>query len=1044
MLIDSGSDWNLLSEGDWEKVVEERLAGKAILSDVVENPGDAAKAYGATTQLRALRSFHAWIEVVEATKPRIFAKFRVVPNGERSIIGHETAKRMHLLLIGTQVNRIQENLPKEFPSIPNFVLDFDIDPEVPATKNAYVNIPTAYSAKALERLKRMEAEKIIERVTIAPRWISGMSAVPKGKDDFRLVINMVGPNHAIRRRYHKMPTLEDMRVKLHGAIFFTKLDITSAFYHVLLGRRSRELTTFLGPDGMYRFCRLVFGVNCAPEAFQLAMETILREIPKVIVYIDDILIFAADLKTLRETTAKVLRALKKNNLTLNEAKCEFEKSELEFLGHRLSAEGFNIAEKKVEDVRRFQRPKNISELKSFLGLATFLSAYIDNFATIAKPLWDAAKAKEFHWNDVLNEAFGTLKNAIIKCTVAQGFFSADDKTYLYTDASPVALGAVLVQIDKNGNQRVISFASKLLSATEGRYPQTQREALAIVWAAEHFWFYLLGRKFTIRTDAQGISFILKKERTSATRILSRAAGWALRLTRFDFDVEFIEGKHNIADPSSRLLEGTGPDFEDKPAPGEIMVLELEPPSDVTFGDGCITLEEVKWHTSRDATSRAVMEAVETNCWKRSLGAFKAVKHELRIRDGILSKMGQTVIPEALRPKTLSTAHRGHPGQDSMKSILRSKVWWPGMLAHSDNWVKSCTACTLMSRRNPPMPMLRSELPAASWQELACDFNGPYRNFGGISILAIVDSYSRFLIARPVRGTDFASTRAVFDDIFDTYGNVEQVKSDNGPPFNGDDYRRYMESRGTGVKFSTPLDAQQNGGIETYMRIINKGMTAPTIDKGDWRKSLADAVAAHNMAVCTMTGLAPEELMFGRKLRRNLPMIVAGTTASTDEGIRERDWRAKMKAKERDDLKRGAKYSDIKVGDKVYVSRPTKAKGETRFDPTEFTVIAKNHGTLELLSPLGNVLKRTVTFVKKVVERRQEMTAIDLEVAPVEPRVSESGANQATPAPVEPRASESGAEQATPLSGDVRKSKRHKKSPVYLGDYVRLLGWEAEV
>lgn len=139
-----------------------------------------------------------------------------------------------------------------------------------------------------------------------------------------------------------------------------------------------------------------------------------------------------------------------------------------------------------------------------------------------------------------------------------------------------------------------------------------------------------------------------------------------------------------------------------------------------------------------------------------------------------------------------------------------------------------------------------------------------------------------------------------------------------------------------------------------MRLINKGMTAPSVEGGDWRKSLADTVAVHNSAVCTATGIAPEELMFGRKLRRQLPTVDFDPIDYNDEEIREHDWKLKMKAKVKDDLKQGAKFSDIKVGDKVYVSRPTRAKGETRYDPTQFTVISKKHGTLELLSPLGNI------------------------------------------------------------------------------------------
>lgn len=1037
MLIDSGSDWNLLSEQDWSRLENLVKEEKATIYDLVENPGETARAYGAPQQLWALRSFHAWTEALHEQKPRIFAKFRVVKNGNKSILSHGTSMRMRLLQVGSQVSAVTEEKAKPFPSIPNLVLEFDVDESVPATKNAYVNIPVAYRQKANERLERMEAENIIEKVTSAPKWISGMSAVPKGKEDFRLVINMMGPNRAIQRRFYKMPTLEEIRVRLNGATIFTKLDLTWAFYHVKLGEKSRELTTFLSPNGMYRFVRLVFGVNCAPEAFQQVMEDIMKGIKNVIVYIDDLLLYDTTPEGLRETTQAVLAALKSSNLTINEKKCEYEKAELEFLGHALSASGLNISEKKVEDIRKFREPRNASELKAFLGLASFLSGYIRHFATIAKPMWDAAKAKEFVWDKESQEAFLLVKQAIIDCTIAQGFFSNADKTQLYTDASPVALGAVLVQENQEGMPRIISFASKLLTEVESRYPQTQKEALAIVWGAEHFWFYLLGRKFLIKTDAQGISFIMKKERTASNRMLSRAEGWALRMSRFDFEVEFIEGVKNIADPSSRLLEGVGQaDFEESPAPGEIMTLEFAEPGDVLFDDEAVTIEEIIWHTQRSEELLAVIQAVETDTWGRKLAAYKSVRSDLRISNGMLTRMGAAVIPQSLRQKTLVMAHRGHPGERATKSILRGKVWWPGMSAQAGRWVKFCKTCTLSSRRSPPMPMQRGILPDSPWDELSCDFCGPYQRYGGTMILVVVDAYSRYLIALPVKSTDFESARAALEATFSVLGYPRAIKTDNGPPFNGHCWLAYLRSRGIEGKFSTPLDAQQNGGVETYMRIIGKGMSAPSVEDIAWKKSLSNAVAAHNAAECEMTGVAPEALMFGRKLRRNLPVIKPNSTSEADNEIRERDWAKKMKAKSRDDQRRGAKYSDIVVGDKVYATRQTKAKGETTFHPSEFTVIAKNHGTLELLSPLGFTMKRTVTFVKKVTRGGDSREGESDDPSPVEETKPEDNqpVGQGKIAPSDE------AEEAPPA---LRRSTRVKRKPTYLGSYVRLLGWEID-
>lgn len=412
--------------------------------------------------------------------------------------------------------------------------------------------------------------------------------------------------------------------------------------------------------------------------------------------------------------------------------------------------------------------------------------------------------------------------------------------------------------------------------------------------------------------------------------------------------------------------------------------------------------------------QAVMQALHSGDWGKELSGYKRVRHEIRER-----------VPEMLRPKILSAAHRGHPGARAMKSILKGSVWWPGMLTHADKWVKSCKACTLMGRKDSPMPMQRSWLPMAVWSHIAMDYNGPYQQFGGILVLLIVDLYSRFLIARPVRTTSFGNIRPVLDDVFDTFGNVESIKTDNGPPFNGAEYAEYGNSRGMKVSFSTPLDAQQNGGVESFMRVVNKGMTATSVEGGNWRKSLAETVAAHNAAISEPTGVAPDTLMFGRKLRRNLPLLDATVDVPSDKDIRIRDWDQKMGHKKLADSKRDARYSRIEVGDKVYVSRPTKKKGETNFDPTEFTVIAKRHGTLELISEAGTLIKRTTTFVKKVNKLAEN------EPEP-EQEQREAGGRQRNSETVE-----------NPTRPELRRSERVRRAPANLRNYIHMLGWEIE-
>lgn len=192
-----------------------------------------------------------------------------------------------------------------------------------------------------------------------------------------------------------------------------------------------------------------------------------------------------------------------------------------------------------------------------------------------------------------------LKDQIIHCTVSLGYFSDHGNTILYTDASPNALGAVLVQENAGTNPRIISFASKALTTTEKKYAQNQREALSAVWAVEHFSYFLLGRHFTLRTDAKGVAFIFNRSRENTKRALTRADGWALRLSPYDYSVEYVKGQDNIADPSSRLYQGSDEPFNEDTSPWEIANLEANA---VSF----LTEDEIKEFTAGDETLQQVL------------------------------------------------------------------------------------------------------------------------------------------------------------------------------------------------------------------------------------------------------------------------------------------------------------------------------------------------------------------------------------------------------------------------------------------------------
>ncbi|XP_058817752.1 uncharacterized protein K02A2.6-like [Topomyia yanbarensis] len=434
--------------------------------------------------------------------------------------------------------------------------------------------------------------------------------------------------------------------------------------------------------------------------------------------------------------------------------------------------------------------------------------------------------------------------------------------------------------------------------------------------------------------------MLNRSREDFKRALTRADGWALRLTPYDYVVEYVEGRFNIADPSSRLYDGHDGAFNETAIPWEIAKLEAN-------AVGFLTEEEIKKATVVDSTLTQVSLALETGIWPKHLRKFEVLADNLHTMDGLITKEGRVVIPEALRPKALEVAHDGHPMAGKLKTILRERVWWPGMTKDAEEWVKSCQTCATNGNPERTTPMQRIFAPKNIWETIAVDFNGPYSRFGGIYILVLVEYRSRYIIAHPVKLTSFEYTRSVLDDIFYREGFPKNIKTDNGPPFNGQEFSQYCADRGIKTVYSTPLFPQQNGLIERYMKLINKAMITAASNGTHYMDEHKAAVKAHNCAAHAVTKVAPEVLMNGRKIHRGLPLLMRGKVNVQDELIDQRDQEAKLEGKKREDTRRGAKECHVLPGHRVIVARHSRAKGDSRFDPKKFTVMEQSNGNLLL-------------------------------------------------------------------------------------------------
>lgn len=971
-LIDSGASINIIPRETWDEIWKDE---DTFLYDVKTGHNREITAYGGKP-LKVHGTFKAYIEVSDAEKPRQFEEFFIVDEAGIALLSFNSARRLKVLKVGTDVNGInvhQESKEKIFPKIPGLKVKFLIDPSVRPTKNSSFRIPASLEAGVEKQLEDLERLGIIENARHNSPWMSRMDVVVKDKTKWRIVLDMREVNKAIFRELYPFPTMERFVAKLSGAKYFTKLDLKSAFHHIELDEKSRDMTTFMTPKGPRRFTRLLFGVNCAPEIFQRTMDEILQGCSGVIVFIDDILIFASSLEQLKQREDEVMKRLKDNNLTLNEAKCKRQTDSVEFLGFKINEKGIKPSAEKVDAVKNFRKPKDKTELRSFIGLVTFISPSIKGFAALMEPLNRLLRREtEERWGPQQDEAFLRIKNIIEDEIGTRAFFDVKCDTRIYTDASPTALGAVLVQMQQNPEtggftERVIACASKTLTDTERRYPQTQKEALAIVWGVEKFNYYLLGRHFEIYTDHQPLEFIFSRSKASDKRSLTRAEGWALRLSMYDFKMRYVPTKKNIADPLSRMCEQSDGAFDEENAPHEIGVINQNP-SALNFGEGhqTITAEEIRIETEKDERLQAVKTAIQTGLWPDSLQKFKFIKDELTAQTGYVLRGNRFILPTSLEGKALEIAHESHPGITTMKRFLRHRLWWPGMDGQITQKAQNCLDCTLLTKDSPPAPMKRTPIPHGKWDYIAIDFYSA-KNPDFI-ILVIVDFFSRFTRATFVKSTDYKSTTEALNETFETYGKPKKILSDNGPPFQSAEFNRWCTNQGIKLIHSTPLWPRQNGMVERFMLNLTRVITIAKRNNESYKAAVNRLIYNYNRRPHSTTGEIPMKAMLGRDIFDQLPSTKTALQASPSDDeeldqMRICDATNKEKGKQYSDKHNNAKESNFKLGDKIVVKNQNKSKLTPNFNSREFEVIAKEGEELLLKDGDGATLKRNTAHAK---------------------------------------------------------------------------------
>ncbi|XP_017462168.1 PREDICTED: uncharacterized protein LOC108355515 [Rhagoletis zephyria] len=309
MVIDSGSPANLLSENHWNWL----NCNNAVMWNVRSQSTERFRAYATDKPLKVLKIFEAPISVLQNRE--VVATFYVVEKGSQSLLGKKTATQLNVLKLGLEACRVEMVQP--FPKIKNRQIKLSIDLNVKPVQQSLRRVPVAVEEKVAAKLDEACSRDIIEPVRGPSSWISPIVVVFKENGEIRLCIDMRLANKAILRENYPLPTFEMFIAKARGAKFFSRLDLKDAYHQLELHESSREITTFITHKGLFRYKRLLFGVNSAPEIFQRVLAEILSPCKNAHNYLDDVIIFGKTELEHDEAVREVLKICEENDVLLN-------------------------------------------------------------------------------------------------------------------------------------------------------------------------------------------------------------------------------------------------------------------------------------------------------------------------------------------------------------------------------------------------------------------------------------------------------------------------------------------------------------------------------------------------------------------------------------------------------------------------------------------------------------------------------------------------------------------------------------------------------
>lgn len=736
-------------------------------------------------------------------------------------------------------------------------------------------VPMRLRDQVVKQIDEMVREGILEPVSHS-EWASPMVVVKKSDGSYRLCIDPSKTvNPVLSNDFYPLPRIDDLLAEVSGHGWYTKLDLSRAYQQLEVHPDSRQFLVVNTLKGLFQYCRLPFGIKTAAGIFQRVIEQVLAKFSYVKVYIDDVLIVADDEEQLRQRTVEVIQTLQDVGFKANWGKCEFGKRELPFLGHVVSREGLKPSPVRVKAIREAGRPRDLTTLRSFVGLVSYYQKFIPQLNRLMVPLFDLLRDDvPFEWTEQRDKVFEDVKRRISENALLCPYHP-EKEIVLACDTSDEGLGAALCHLE-DGVEVPIAFVSRRLAPAEKNYPILHREALALVWGVEKFHRFLFGGSFKVYTDHEPLVGVFRKSDLSV--VAKRLQKYVLATQQYDFTVEYRKGTKNVlADFCSRFPVAE-PECEETL---ELEINSLEGEAEIT-----LNLEVLARETAKDATLLRLKAALLNGNRPKDavLRSFYPLWEGLSLSKGVITLRGRVVVPSSLRCRVLEILHSPHLGILRTKRIARDYVFWPGLNADLENAVKRCSACQKVGEKPGPRQFESWKRTDRPMQRIHLDF----LDYQGRKFVILVDAFSSWIEIQQMNQADATHLIRFLKSFFQTFGDPEYIVTDNGPPFGSHQLQKFCDERGVKLVHSPPYHPQSNGQAERAVRTFKNQMNKLLNTADVPLDALVDNFLVEYRQAPTATGKSPAQMVFNFKPRAGVIKPFEELLQELQEPLREED------------------------------------------------------------------------------------------------------------------------------------------------------------